>query len=216
MWIGVWIDTWTAEGYKVWATLKFDETEAVDFPKKKTRVLPLVNTVAYGFGQELPDFFAHKDLKIDFELPKGAKNVKLNYITTGHGGHSGGDEFTKQKNILKIDGKEVFSFVPWRDDCASFRRFNPSSGVWLLKDTASYLNFEKGKYMEKVIEERIASSDYSRSNWCPGSDVPPMVVDLGNIDTGKHEFTISIPNAQPANEKELNHWLVSAYLTWEE
>lgn len=215
-WIGVWIDTWTAEGYRISATLDFEETKAIDFPKKKTQVLPLVNTVAYGFGQELPDFFSRQDLKLNFELPKSAKNVALNYITTGHGGHSGGDEFTKQKNTISIDGKEVFSFVPWRDDCASFRRFNPSSGVWLQKDTASYLDFKKGKYLEKVIEERIASSDLSRSNWCPGSDVPAVVINLGDISEGKHELSISIPNAQPADGDKLNHWLVSAYLMWEE
>lgn len=117
---------------------------------------------------------------------------------------------------MSMDGKEVLSFVPWRDDCASFRRFNPSSGVWLQKDTASYLDFKKGKYMEKVIEERIASSDYSRSNWCPGSDVPPVTVNLSDIKAGKHELVISIPNAQPAEGDKLNHWLISAYLTWEE
>lgn len=216
VWVGVWIDTWTSEGYRISATLDFKETKAVDFPKKKTQVLPLVNTVAYGFGQQLPDFFANQDLETSFELPKNAKNVSLHYITTGHGGHSGGDEFTKQENKISIDNKEVLAFIPWRDDCASFRRFNPSSGVWLQTDTASYLDFKKGKYMEKVIEERIASSDLSRSNWCPGSDVLPVTVDLANILAGKHTFTISIPDAQAAEGDKLNHWLISAYLTWEE
>ena len=84
---------------------------------------------------------------------------------TGHGGHSGGDEFVQKRNIISVDGKEVLNFIPWRDDCASFRRFNPATGVWLIKRLASYIG-EKG-YTEKEVEEPLASSDFSRSNWCP-------------------------------------------------
>lgn len=216
VWVGVWVDTWTAEGYKISATMYFDETEAINFPKKKTHIKSLVNTVAYIGGQKLPDFFAHQDLKTTFTLPENAKNVQIKYITTGHGGHSGGDEFVKKENKVLVDGKEVLSFVPWRDDCASFRRFNPTSGVWLRKDTASYLDMKLRRYNEKVIEERIASSDLSRSNWCPGSDVPPITINLPEISAGNHELTIKVVDAQPANGNELNHWLVSAYLYWEE
>lgn len=216
VWVGVWVDTWTAEGYKISATMYFDETEAINFPKKKTHIKSLVNTVAYIGGQKLPDFFAYQDLKTTFTLPKNAKNVQIKYITTGHGGHSGGDEFVKKENKVLVDGEEVLSFIPWRDDCASFRRFNPTSGVWLKKDTASYLDMKLRRYNEKVIEERIASSDLSRSNWCPGSDVLPITVNLPEISPGNHELTIKVIDAQPANGDELNHWLVSAYLYWEE
>ena len=119
------------------------------------------------------------------------------------------------KNILSIDGKEVLNFTPWRKDCASFRRFNPTSGVWLQKRPMAYIS-EDGKRAEKEIEEPLASSDLSRSNWCPGSDVPPVEVKLGNINPGNHILTISIPDSQPVNGNKLNHWLVSAYLIWEE
>ena len=68
----------------------------------------------------------------------------------------------------------------------------------------------------KEVEEPLASSDLSRSNWCPGSDVLPEVVELPGLQAGKHTFTVSIPEAQPVNKDELNHWLVSAYLVWEE
>ncbi len=215
-WVGVWIDTWTASGYKISMELQVAETKAIDYPKPKSHVEPLVNTVAYIGGQKLPDFFANQNLETEFTLPKNAKNVQLKYIVTGHGGHEGGDEFTKQENKILIDGKEILSFIPWRDDCASFRRFNPTSGVWLAKDTASYFDEKLGRYNEKVIEERIASSDLSRSNWCPGSDIVPITVKLPNTTAGKHKLTISIPNAQAADKDKLNHWLVSAYLCWEE
>ncbi len=215
VYVGVWIDTWTDAGYKLSAQLHFSETRAKHFPLVKSRVLPLTNTVAYGFGQRLPDFFATRNLEVPFRLPSVAKNVRLAYIVTGHGGHSGGDEFTPQENILRIDGQQIHRFTPWREDCASFRRFNPTSGVWLRSDTATYIGAD-GKRASKVIEERIASSDLSRSNWCSGSDVQPVVIPLPHLQAGNHVFSVSIPNAQPATDGKMNHWLVSAYLYWEE
>ena len=172
-----------------------------------------MNTVYY-IGQDYPDIFARKPLVTDFNVPKNAKNVRLKYIVTGHGGHSGGDEFTPNVNILKVDGNTVYSFTPWRNDCASFRRFNPGTGVWLIKRTASYIG-ENG-YTEKEIEEPLGSSDLSRSNWCPGSDVAPKEIPLEGIAAGRHTLSINIPNAAPVMGDKMNHWLVSAYLVWDE
>lgn len=208
--IGVWIDSWTAEGYDFDLELTYSKRK-----HQKVTVLPLVNTIPYVGGQQIPDNFAHKDLEKIFHLKKNVKNVKLHYITTGHGGHSGGDEFIKLKNSVYFDNKLVLDTIPWRDDCASFRRFNPSSGVWIRKDSASYISSKSNKYEIKEIEERIASSDLSRSNWCPGSSVEPMVVKLSNLKAGSHSIKIKIP-ATPVDGDKLNHWLVSAYLTYEE
>jgi hypothetical protein len=152
---------------------------------------------------------------IDFTLPPNAKNCRLKYITTGHGGHSGGDEFRPQRNILYVDGNEVLNFLPWRTDCASFRRFNPTSGVWLRTRPMAFIG-RGGQREVKEIEEPLASSDLSRSNWCPGSDVPPVEVVLKDIAPGSHTLTISIPESTSISENKLNHWLVSAYLVWEE
>ncbi|PCH75966.1 MAG: N-glycanase [Flavobacteriaceae bacterium] len=207
--VGVWIDSWTADGYAVDLSFTYSNR-----PKKKVKVLPLLNNVPYVGGQDIPDFFARTDVDYSFQLPKNAKNVKLNYITTGHGGHEGGDEFIKIKNSVYFDAKLVIDTIPWRDDCASFRRFNPTSGVWLKKDTASYIDMKAMKYMKKEIEERIASSDLSRSNWCPGSSVKPIVAKLGDLKKGTHQLRISIPATEAVADK-LNHWLVSAYLTYE-
>jgi hypothetical protein len=208
--VGVWIDSWTAEGYKIDLSLSYSNRA-----NKILKVKPLVNTISYVDGQALPDFFPETELVQDFKFSKKVKNVKLHYITTGHGGHSGGDEFIKIKNALWINNKMVLDTMPWRDDCASFRRFNPSSGVWLKKDSAAYIDFEARKYKVKEIEERIASSDISRSNWCPGSAVDPIVVDLGDMEAGSHTLKIGI-GATKAEEDKFNHWLVSAYLTYEE
>lgn len=208
--VGVWIDSWTAEGYEVDLELNYSNRS-----RKTLAVQTLVNTIPYVNGQSLPDFFVKGPLEQDFEFNKNVKNVKLYYTTTGHGGHEGGDEFIKIKNNVFVDNQMVLDTIPWRDDCASFRRFNPTSGVWLKKDSASYIDFEAKTYKTKEIEERIASSDLSRSNWCPGSYVKPFVVDLGDLKAGKHSMQILIP-ATAAYDDKLNHWLVSAYITYEE
>ena len=211
--VGVFIDTWTEQGYLASMELQFNESTISCDRMQRRQVMPLLNTVYY-IGQEYPDIFARKPITTDFVLPKGARNVRLKYIVTGHGGHDGGDEFVQKENILSVDGKEVKRFIPWRDDCASFRRFNPATGVWLEKRVASYIG-EDG-YTEKEVEEPVASSDFSRSNWCPGTDVVPEEVELGDLKAGCHTFTVDIPKAQPINGNEMNHWLVSAYLVWDE
>lgn len=211
--VGIYVDTWTPEGYKVDAKLTFTESAIKGDTKPDLHVEPLINT-NYYIGQRHPDIFSRQDVEIDFTLPENAKNVRLKYITTGHGGHSGGDEFRPQQNILYVDGEVVLDFLPWRTDCASFRRFNPTSGVWLRKRPMAFIA-RGGKREVKEIEEPLASSDLSRSNWCPGSDVPPVEVKLDGLSAGKHTLTISIPESTEIDENKLNHWLVSAYLVWE-
>lgn len=211
--VGAFIDTWTPEGYKIDLSLTFTESAVEGDLKQETKVLPLINTVYY-IGQQHPDIFSRRNVDIPFNIPPKAKNVRLKYITTGHGGHSGGDEFRPQSNILSIDNNEVLNFLPWRTDCASFRRFNPTSGVWLRKRTVAFIGRD-GTRSEKEIEESLASSDLSRSNWCPGSDVPPVEVNLPHLSAGEHTLTISIPESTPIEGDKLNHWLVSAYLVWE-
>lgn len=211
--VGIYIDTWTAEGYVASMELDVKESKITCDVMPERRVKPLMNTVYY-IGQTYPDIFSRKDVVMDFDMPEAARNVRLKYIVTGHGGHSGGDEFVEKRNIVSVDGKEVLDFIPWRDDCASFRRFNPATGVWLIPRVAAYIG-DKG-YTTKEIEEPLASSDLSRSNWCPGSDVMPEEAVIGDLAAGKHSFKVSIPEAQQVDGNKLNHWLVSAYLVWEE
>lgn len=213
VYVGAFIDTWNPTGYMVSAKILVEESEIECQTLPKRHVLPLVNTVYY-MGQEYPDIFARQDLTADFEMPADAKNVKLNYIVTGHGGHSGGDEFVPRRNIISLDGDTIMDFTPWRDDCYTVRRFNPATGVWLEKREASYIG--RNGYESKIVEEPVGSSDFSRSNWCPGTDVPPRMAEAGDLAAGKHTITFSIPEAQAAEGDKLNHWLISAYLTWEE
>lgn len=214
VYVGVTIDTWTEAGYRLDLRLTVEESQVKGDKAKPTQLKSLVNTYLY-LGQNHCDIFNRQPLQVPFELPKAAKNARLFFITTGHGGHSGGDEFVPCEHILSVDGREVKRFTPWRTDCASFRRFNPSTGVWLVKRKVNYIT-ENGKRDVKEIEEPIGSSDLSRSNWCPGSDVMPEEIRLGHLAAGKHTFLIDIPKAQAIKDNLYNHWLVSAWLVWEE
>lgn len=205
VYIGVYIDTWTKEGYNLTATLNFTESEVPNHTKKKQNIISLVNTTKYASGQRLYDEFSRSNLNVEFDMPKSFTNAKLYYITTGHGGHSGGDEFVRKENTISLDGATIKSFVPWRDDCASFRRFNPTSATW-----------KANEFFDDVDDcEKIASSDLSRSNWCPGSDIQPEIIPLKNISQGPHTLTISIPEAQEAQKGEDNYWMVSAYIVYD-
>jgi hypothetical protein len=121
------------------------------------------------------------------------KKARLRYITTGHGGWENGDEFVPKKNSVSLDGTEVFSFIPWRQDCGSYRLSNPASG-----------NFENG----------LSSSDYSRSNWCPGTVTNPIFIELGAIQQGEHTLQIQIPQG-PNEGTSFSSWNVSGVLIGE-
>ena len=213
VYVGLAIDSWLPTGYRVTVKLTMLESSVKGDRAKKQHVLPLCNTLAY-YQQDYCDYFAKRTLDIPFSLPKACRNATLYYIVTGHGGHDGGDEFTPCENILQLDGNEILRFTPWRNDCASFRRFNPSTGVWLHKRKVRVIG-HRGREV-KEVEEPFASSDLSRSNWCPGSQVPPVSVPIQNLAKGSHSLSISIPKAQESQGDRLNHWLVSAWIVWEE
>lgn len=206
VYIGAFIDTWTKEGYNISVTLDFKESKIVQHKKKAQTIIPVINTSRYVGGQKVYDQFDAHPAKVTLNISEDLKNPKLYYITTGHGGYAQGDEFNKKENIISLNGKIIKQFIPWRDDCASFRRFNPSAGVWT----------QKTEWKGKEIEERIASSDYSRSNWCPGSDVVPEIIDLKTLTKGEHTFEFSIPKSTVSVGDKINYWMVSAYIVSDE
>lgn len=195
VYIGMTIGNYDKGGHKVSLDLTIhpDEESAI---RADTFVLPLFNTtnVMEMAGQEYGTLFnTPKGLEITFQLQQPLKNARLRYITTGHGGWENGDEFIPKKNTIVLDGKTVFDLAPWRTDCGSYRLSNPASG-----------NFENG----------LSSSDYSRSNWCPGTVTNPYWIDLGPMAAGSHTITVTIP--QGANEGgSFSSWNVSGVLIGE-
>ena len=192
IYLGTFIGNYDKGGHKVSVNLTIHPEEEV-LIAKPTAVIPLFNTnnVMEMAGQEYGTLFnSEKGLEVTFTLDKDLKNARVRYITTGHGGWENGDEFVPKRNSIYLNGTEVFHFTPWREDCGSYRLYNPASG-----------NFPNG----------LSSSDYSRSNWCPGTMTNPVYIDLGDLKAGTHTIQVKIP--QGANEgTSFSSWNVSGVL----
>ena len=196
-WIGVYIGNYDKGGHRVSLKLKYypGSMEVSEKPAKKIWCIPLFNTlnVMEMSGQEYGTMFGDDSLNVEVTIPEGVKNIGMRYITTGHGGWGGGDEFNQKMNTILIDGKVVFQFTPWRCDCATFRKYNPASG-----------NFWNG----------TSSSDYSRSGWCPGTATNPVYFPVPDILPGKHKISVAIPMGK--NEGgSFSSWNVSGILLGE-
>lgn len=191
--IGAFIGNYDGGGHKVSLDLvAYPQDYDGDISKNCRWSLPLFNTcnVMEMSGQNYGRLFQTDSLKVEFDIPEGVENLRLRYITTGHGGWGGGDEFNPKENTIIVDGEKVFKYTPWRCDCATYREFNPVSG-----------NFWNG----------VSSSDLSRSGWCPGTATNPVYFDLNDLIPGHHTITIAIP--QGADEGgSFSHWMVSGVL----
>ena len=189
VYIGFNIGTWTENGHQFSANI----TLHPGGEEQSQNIIPLFNTVPIMemHGQEYPHHFLDTNgIVVSFDLKEDAKNVRLRFTTTGHGGHSGGDEFVQITNTVLLDEKVVFTIAPWKSDCATYRHQNPASG-----------NFENG----------LSSSDYNRSNWCPGQITNPYWIPLGDMKAGTHTIRVKIPQTKNIGGQN-NAWYISGQL----
>ncbi|MEA3504376.1 MAG: PNGase F N-terminal domain-containing protein, partial [Bacteroidota bacterium] len=196
VWIGVYIANYDKGGHKVSMELQYHpDNKEKQKETKKMWSATLFNTlnIMEMSGQEYSRLFGNDTLEVTFEVPENIKDLQLRYISTGHGGWGGGDEFNKKLNTIIIDNKVVYSFIPWRTDCATFRKYNPASG-----------NFWNG----------ISSSDLSRSGWCPGSVSNPEYIILNDLKPGKHTLKVVIPMGKPEGNS-FSAWNVSGVILGE-
>jgi GLPGLI family protein len=194
LWVGAFIGNYDKGGHKISMEITIHNQEKQS--PKNTFVLPLFNTtnVMEMAGQEYATMFnSDKGLEVTFTLERDIKNAQLRYITTGHGGWANGDEFLPKRNTVSLNGETVFSFIPWRTECGSYRLFNPASG-----------NFNNG----------LSSSDYSRSNWCPGTVTNPIFIEMGDLKAGTHTMKIQIPQGDPEGNS-FSAWNISGVLLGE-
>ncbi len=191
VWIGCFIGNYDGGGHIVSLDIKSYPNEMEwNTSLQKRRVESLVNTcnVLEMAGQNYGKIFGSDSITVNFYIDEKDSNATLRYISTGHGGWGGGDEFNPKENEIIIDGVKRFSHTPWRCDCGRYREWNPVSG-----------NFWNG----------LSSSDYSRSGWCPGTATQPVYFDLSDLKPGTHTLTIAIPQGKPM-EGGFSHWSVSA------
>lgn len=193
VWIGAYIGNWDANGHKISLTLTYYPGDEDD-PRGVRHAQPLFNTVNYleQDGQPYPVFMGQDDLVSTFHLDHPVKKACLYYLTTGHGGWGGGDEFNQKINTISLDGHKVIDFIPWRDDCMTYRNNSPCSG-----------NFSNG----------LSSSDLSRSNWCPGTVTNPEYIFLGDLEAGDHTVSVHIPQGAPEGGSN-SYWCLSGTLVY--
>lgn len=196
-WIGAFIGNYDAGGHVVSLRLRYypGEKSAKAEPPARRCVRSLFNTVNVMemAGQQYGRVFGSDTLRVSFGLDEPVRDAFLRYVTTGHGGWGNGDEFQPRVNEVSLDGVVAARFAPWRSDCATYRRWNPSSG-----------NFWNG----------VSSSDLSRSGWCPGALVSAVTIPLGDLGAGTHVISVAIPMGKPEGGSA-SAWNVSGVLIGE-
>jgi GLPGLI family protein len=198
VWIGIFIGNYDQGGHKVSLDLKYYPGSRVvreQAEEQKAWIYPLFNTlnILEMAGQEYGTMFENDSLSVEVEVPEGVKNISLRYISTGHGGWGGGDEFNQKLNSVYVGDRLAYSYIPWNSNCGSFRKYNPASG-----------NFWNG----------LTSSDYSRSGWCPGEATNPVYIPLPDLKPGKHVIKVAIPLGEREGGS-FSHWNVSGVLIGE-
>ena len=185
------VDTWSSPGWEMDFSLEFTPDPGAANP---SWAMPLFNAQAVTRAS-----MDQGAISVAVTVPPGHARLELLYFVSGHCTDGrGADEFESKDNVLHIDGVESLRFRPWRDDCGRFRAINPycrrwSDGTW--------------------------SSDYSRSGWCPGDQVPPHRFDLSAaLPAGEHYLEFAIEDIRPRDaEGNFGYWRVSALLVgWEE
>ncbi len=191
LWIVMFVGNYDKGGHVVDLNFTMHDGDTKVFPSNT--VIPLFNTtnILEMAGQEYATMFSSNEgLAVNFTLDRPLKNAYLRYISTGHGGWESGDEFLPKVNTIELNGTILHQFIPWRQDCGSYRLYNPASG-----------NFGNG----------LSSSDYSRSNWCPGTVTNPEFIFIGDLPAGEHNIRVRIPMGE--NEgSSFSAWNVSGVI----
>lgn len=183
--LAAFIDTWVSPAWRVNLSLEFVADSTA----------PHSQWVRPIFFENSFDFETYGDTgtTVNVDLPGGRQRVTLYYLVSGHctDGRDA-DEFVRKDNVLLVDGRVVYRYQPWRDDCRRFREVNPYTRRW---------------------SDGWWSSDYSRSGWCPGDTVAPLVLDLtDHLTEGPHAVGIRIESIRPKGEDgHMGYWRVSAY-----
>ena len=190
VWVGAWIGNYSQNGHNVTLDIKYYPRGGDGSPKEIYPLFTTVNIMEMA-GQAYPEgMFRNDSLSVTFKTDTDLKDAYIRYISTGHGGWGGGDEFNPKMNEIFLNDNRLMAYTPWREDCASYREFNPASG-----------NFANG----------LSSSDLSRSGWCPGTVSYPVYIHVGDLKAGEHRLKVAIPVGDPAGSSR-SYWCISGVL----
>ncbi len=188
---GGFIDTWVEDGWRFSAALRFEDAES-RHPDWAHAVVPMDD-----------DWRSTEPRSFKVVVPGKMSRVWLTYLVSGHHHEDNGnsDEFHQRRHHIAVDGREVWTGVPWRTDGHQYRHLNPTSGRWDGNGD--------GDTDDPYPVDRW-SSDFPRSNWVPGQDVEPIRIDLSEPLGGAGEHTLTIRIDDIGKD---SFWRVSAYLS---
>lgn len=118
----------------------------------------------------------------EFEVPEDVADAKILFIISNHGANSGGEEYNRREHFIYFDdptmeNDAMMQYTPGGFSCEPYRERNTmGNGIY-------------GRF------PRPESSWAKTSNWCPGAEIPGRVLELGAVKAGKHQFTVSVPDA---------------------
>jgi hypothetical protein len=122
-------------------------------------------------------------------VPSGIDTPRLRIITTGHSTDgSGANEFVSAAHELRIDGRLVARWRPWRENGPELRPLNPWAGT-----------------INVGPDRNLRASDLDRSGWGPGLAVKPLILPLPELQAGLREIELRIIGIRPADPQSGAH-----------
>ena len=185
------IDTWLTPAWEIDFELVYEPVGDKSAPDWAEGLVYVESYTGKDYG--------NNGTEVTVTVPDDMKRVKLNYYASGHcTDGTDADEFVTKDNVIYVDGIAVYRYRPWRDDCRQFRDINPYTRRW---------------------SDGYWSSDYSRSGWCPGDLVEPLVLDLtDHLTPGEHKIRFVVEDVRALDDNgHFGYWRISSYLTgWTE
>jgi hypothetical protein len=176
--------------FRGWVSLESDSLEP---GKDFDHLLPLA--IEEPFNDYQPgasDQIGQTKKTLEFNLDQAAAAGQFVLITSNHGANSGGEEYVRRQHYVYLDSELILEYTPGRTSCEPFRMYNTqSNGIY-------------------GPSPRSDAEWQSFSNWCPGDIIDRRTIDLGELESGTHEFVIDVPDAVFAGDE--GNFPLSLYL----
>ncbi len=132
---------------------------------------------------------ARNVLRRTLTVPAGIDVPRLRIITTGHATDgTGANEFVSAVHELRVDGRLVARWRPWRENGPELRPLNPWAGT---------INIGP--------DRDLRASDLDRSGWGPGLAVEPTIIPLPELEPGLAELELRILGIRRENPQSGAH-----------
>lgn len=131
-----------------------------------------------NYQESATDELGKTEKTYTFEVPCDVEDGQIVLVTSNHGANSGGEEYNRRWHYVYYDGKIAYEYMPGRDSCEPFRKYNTQSN---------------GIYGRTPMSDQ----DWQTfSNWCPGDVIDNRIINLGPVKAGTHSIKISVPRAK--------------------